>query len=79
MQRYFKNPEATEACLVADGWLRTADLGRMDSDSYVYITGRSKELIIKGGENIAPREVDEALYKHPEVVEAAAFAQPCSR
>ena len=58
---------------------RTGDLGRMDKDGYVFITGRLKELIIKGGENIAPREVDEALYAHPDVIEAAAFACSCKR
>ena len=78
MLGYFKNREATEECLTPDGWLRTGDLGRMDADGYVYVTGRLKELIIKGGENIAPREVDEALYSHPDVVEAAAFARPCA-
>jgi acyl-CoA synthetase (AMP-forming)/AMP-acid ligase II len=78
MVEYYKNPEATEACLGADGWLRTGDLGKMDADGYVYVTGRLKELIIKGGENIAPREVDEALYAHPDVIEAAAFARPCA-
>ena len=51
----------------------------MDEDGYVFVTGRLKELIIKGGENIAPREIDEALYEHPDVVEAAAFACPCDR
>jgi hypothetical protein len=79
MRCYFKNPEATAAALTADGWLRTGDLGRMDSDGYVFVTGRLEELIIKGGENIAPREVDEALHAHPDVVEAAAFARPCAR
>jgi len=49
----------------------------MDEDGYVFVTGRLKELIIKGGENIAPREVDEALYLHPDVIEAAAFAVNC--
>lgn len=73
---YLKNPEATAATF-RDGWLRTGDLGRMDADGYVFVTGRLKELIIKGGENIAPREVDEALYAHPDVIEAAAFARPC--
>ncbi len=77
MQGYFKNPTATEATF-RHGWLRTGDLGRMDADGYVYVTGRLKELIIKGGENIAPREIDEALYAHPDVVEAAAFARPCT-
>ena len=55
----------------------TGDLGRQDGDGYVFVTGRLKELIIKGGENIAPREVDEALYSHADVIEAAAFARPC--
>ena len=50
----------------------------MDGDGYVFVTGRLKELIIKGGENIAPREVDEALHAHPDVMEAAAFARPCA-
>lgn len=77
MLEYFKNPEATAKTFTPDGWLRTGDLGRQDADGYVFITGRLKELIIKGGENIAPREIDEALYAHPDVVEAAAFACPC--
>ncbi len=55
------------------------DLARMDADGYVFVTGRLKELIIKGGENIAPREIDEALYTHPDVIEAAAFARKCAR
>ncbi len=77
MRCYRANPQATAEALTPDGWLRTGDLGRMDSDGYVTITGRLKELIIKGGENIAPREVDEALYTHADVIEAAAFACPC--
>jgi len=77
MQYYLKNEEATSQAITRDGWLRTGDLGRMDADGYVYITGRLKELIIKGGENIAPREIDEALYSHEDVVEAAAFACKC--
>lgn len=77
MLGYYKNAEVTKEALTEDGWLRTGDLGRMDADGYVFVTGRLKELIIKGGENIAPREVDEALYSHPDVVEAAAFARPC--
>lgn len=78
MRVYLKNEDATRDALTADGWLRTGDLGRMDADGYVTITGRLKELIIKGGENIAPREVDEALYSHPDVIEAAAFACDCA-
>lgn len=78
MREYYKNPEATQATFTEAGWLRTGDLGKMDADGYVFVTGRLKELIIKGGENIAPREVDEALYSHPDVVEAAAFARHCA-
>ena len=77
MLEYLKNPDATAQTFAGD-WLRTGDLGRMDADGYVFVTGRLKELIIKGGENIAPREIDEALYSHADVVEAAAFARPCT-
>ena len=77
MKEYLFNPEETAKTITPDGWLLTGDLGHMDADGYVYVTGRRKELIIKGGENIAPREIDEALYSSDEVVEAAAFARPC--
>ncbi len=59
-----------------DGWLRTGDLGHRDADGFFFVTGRIKELIIKGGENIAPREIDEALLKHPAVLDAAAVGVP---
>ena len=75
MKEYLKNPETTRETFIGD-WLRSGDLGRMDEDGFIFITGRLKELIIKGGENIAPREIDEALYEHADVVEAAAFARP---
>lgn len=75
MLEYLKNPKATRASFHGD-WLRTGDLGRKDADGYLFVTGRLKELIIKGGENIAPREIDEALYAHSDVIEAAAFACP---
>lgn len=74
---YLDQPEETAKTITADGWLRTGDLGRMDEDGFVYVTGRIKELIIKGGENIAPREIDEVLLEHDAVLEAAAFARPC--
>lgn len=77
MRGYLRNEEATKAALTEDGWFRTGDLGRIDADGYIFVTGRLKELIIKGGENIAPREIDEALYSHSDVVEAAAFGRPC--
>ena len=77
MLEYLNNPEATAKTYTDDGWLLTGDLGYMDEDGYVFVSGRSKELIIKGGENISPREIDDALYAHQDVVEAAAFAIPC--
>ncbi|RKP52687.1 AMP-binding protein [Trinickia fusca] len=76
MRGYYKRPEETEKAFTADGWLRTGDLGYQDDDGYFYINGRSKELIIKGGENIAPREIDEALLRHPGVLDAAAVGVP---
>jgi long-chain acyl-CoA synthetase len=76
MRGYYKNPEATAASFTPDGWLRTGDLGHRDSDGFFFVTGRIKELIIKGGENIAPREIDEALLKHPAVLDAAAVGIP---
>ncbi|RLK50937.1 long-chain acyl-CoA synthetase [Alkalispirillum mobile] len=76
LKGYYKNPEATASALTADGWFATGDLGYQDEEGFFYITGRLKELIIKGGENIAPREIDEALLKHPAVLEAAAFGVP---
>ena len=70
---YYNNPDATAEALEADGWLHTGDIALQDEDGFFFITGRIKELIIKGGENIAPREIDEALYDHPAVLEAAGF------
>ena len=78
MLGYLNNPQATAATF-RDSWLRTGDLGRKDAHGYIFVTGRLKELIIKGGENIAPREVDEVLYTHPDVIEAAAFARKCDK
>ncbi len=76
MHGYLKNPDATREAFTPDGWYRTGDLGTMDADGYVFVTGRLKELIIKGGENIAPREIDDVLYRHKSVLEAAAFPLP---
>lgn len=76
MQGYYKNPSATAEAFTPDGWLRTGDLGHRDADDFFFVTGRIKELIIKGGENIAPREIDEALLKHPAVLDAAAVGIP---
>jgi long-chain acyl-CoA synthetase len=76
MKGYYKNPQATAESFTPDGWLRTGDLGHRDADGFFFVTGRIKELIIKGGENIAPREIDEALLKHPAVLDAAAVGIP---
>ena len=76
MRCYYKNSQATAKELTSDGWLHTGDLARMDKDGFIFITGRIKELIIKGGENIAPREIDDVLYTHPSVKEAAAVGVP---
>jgi len=76
MRGYYKNDPATAEAFTPDGWLRTGDLGHCDADGFFFVTGRIKELIIKGGENIAPREIDEALLQHPAVLEAAAVGIP---
>ena len=76
MLGYYKSPEATAAAVRGGGWLATGDLGYRDKDGFYFITGRLKEIIIKGGENIAPREIDEALLAHPAVLEAAAVGVP---
>ena len=77
MVGYHRAPDETrEGAAPRDGWLRTGDLGYRDADGFYFITGRLKELIIKGGENIAPREIDEALLRHPAVLEGAAVGVP---
>jgi long-chain acyl-CoA synthetase len=70
MQGYLNQPEATAETL-KNGWLHTGDLGRVDADGYVYIVDRKKDLIIVGGQNVYPREVEECLFHHPQVAEAA--------
>ncbi|NIR17368.1 MAG: AMP-binding protein, partial [Desulfobacterales bacterium] len=62
MKEYYKAPDKTAEALDPDGWFHTGDLGYMDEDGFVFVTGRIKELIIKAGENIAPREIDEVMY-----------------
>jgi len=76
MQGYYKDPDGTAAVLDAEGWLHTGDLAYRDEDGYFFVIGRSKELIIKGGVNIAPRQIDEVLESHPAVFEAAAVGVP---
>lgn len=76
MRGYFRNPRATQAVLGGDGWLRTGDLGRIDEVGHLHILGRSKELIIRGGFNVYPPEVEAALNDHPGVVQAAVIGRP---
>lgn len=76
MAGYWNNPEATAAAFDAEGFFRTGDLGRLDADGYLYIVDRIKDLIIHGGYNVYPREVEEVLYEHPQVLEAAVIGSP---
>jgi len=75
MAGYLKNPEAT-ADSIRDGWLHTGDVGYVDEDGYFFIVDRSKDMIIRGGENIYPREIEEVLYEHPAVMECAVIGIP---
>ncbi|MEM8772376.1 MAG: AMP-binding protein [Pseudomonadota bacterium] len=76
MTGYNDNPEATKAAIDADGWLHTGDLGRMDARGYVKITGRVKEMIIRGGENLFPAEIENAMLEHDAVGEVAVVGVP---
>jgi long-chain acyl-CoA synthetase len=71
MKGYWKNPEATKAAISADGWFSTGDMAKKDEDDFYFIVDRKKDLIIRGGYNVYPREVEEVLYEHPAVAEAA--------
>ncbi len=75
MKGYWGKPEAT-AEAIPDGWFRTGDLGRVDEDGYYYIVDRKKEMIIRGGYNVYPREIEDVLYEHPAVAEAAVIGLP---
>ncbi|HEY7277241.1 MAG TPA: AMP-binding protein [Trebonia sp.] len=76
MSGYLNAPEATAAAVDADGWLHTGDLGSMDERGYLRIAGRLKEMIIRGGENIYPREIEEVLIGHPTVADASVLGVP---
>jgi long-chain acyl-CoA synthetase len=75
MQGYWQNEEATAATLI-DGWMHSGDVGHLDEGGYVYITDRKKDMIIKGGENISPREIEEAIAILPQVAEASVYGVP---
>jgi len=75
MKGYWNRPEATEET-IRDGWLHTGDIGRVDEDGYFFIVDRKKDMIIRGGYNVYPREIEEVLYEHPDVREAAVVGVP---
>ncbi len=75
MKGYWQRPQATAETII-DGWLHTGDMGRVDEDGYFYVVDRKKELIIRGGYNVYPREIEEVLYEHPAVREAAVLGVP---
>jgi fatty-acyl-CoA synthase len=76
MKGYYKMPEATEKAIDADGWMHSGDLGTVDEDGYYRITGRIKDMIIRGGENIYPREIEEFLYTMPGVKDVQVVGVP---
>jgi long-chain acyl-CoA synthetase len=75
LKGYYKNPDATETAF-RDGWFHTGDIGYRDKDGFYYIVDRKSDMIIRGGENIYPREIDEVLYQHPAVAAAAVVGVP---
>ena len=79
MRGYYGEADKTAQAIDAAGWLYSGDLGTMDQQGYVRITGRRKEMIIRGGENIYPREIEDYLFTHPKVAEAAVFGVPDKR
>ena len=76
MKGYWNLPEATAETITAEGWLNTGDVGRVDEDGYFYIVDRTKDMISRGGYNVYPREIEEVLYEHPAVAEAAVIGIP---
>ena len=76
MKGYWKREEATAEAIDEDGWFKTGDLARIDEDGYFFIVDRKKDLVIRGGYNVYPREVEEVLYEHPEVHEVAVIGIP---
>ena len=79
MLGYWNDPERTAAAIDADGWMHTGDLAVMDGEGYVNIVGRIKDMIIRGGENVYPREIEEFLYTHPDIVEVQVIGVPDER
>ena len=79
MLGYWNEPEQTAEAIDRAGWMHTGDLATMDDDGYVKIVGRSKDMIIRGGENIYPREIEEFLYTHPDVADVQVVGVPDER
>jgi acyl-CoA synthetase (AMP-forming)/AMP-acid ligase II len=79
MKGYWNLPDATAAAVDSDGWLRTGDAGYLDEEGYLYIHDRVKDMIISGGENVYPAEVENAIYGHPDVAEVAVIGVPSER
>jgi fatty-acyl-CoA synthase len=79
MKGYYKMPEATEAAIDRDGWLHTGDLGEVDENGHFKVTGRIKDMIIRGGENIYPKEIEEFLYTNPKVANVQVVGIPDKR
>lgn len=79
MKGYWNQPEKTQEVLDDEGWLRTGDVARMDENGYVQVTGRMKDVVIRGGENIYPREIEEFLYTHPDILDAQVIGVPDDR
>jgi acyl-CoA synthetase (AMP-forming)/AMP-acid ligase II len=75
LKGYWNNPKATEESFI-DGWFRSGDVGRWDEEGYLYIVDRKKDMVLTGGENVYPREVEEVLYQHPAILEAAVLGTP---
>ena len=76
MKGYWKQPEATANAMTADGFFRTGDVGYMDEDGYVYIVDRTKDMLLCGGFNVYPRNIEEAIYQHPSVAEVSVIGVP---
>ena len=76
MQGYYKRPEETRKAVDPDGWLHTGDIGYMDEKGYLHVTGRLKEMIIRGGENISPAEIENCISELPEVNEVKVVGIP---
>jgi fatty-acyl-CoA synthase len=79
MLGYWNHPEATDEAIDDAGWMHTGDLGTMDDEGYIKITGRIKDMIVRGGENIYPREIEEYLYTHPDIEDAQVFGVPSEK